>query len=790
MARTYALFCVLALASHAGASGIVLPSDSGVMPLALVSQNIRANLDGQAGVVSVEQVFRNHTSRPQEAVYIFPVPRDASVDGLSMWVDGKEMTGELLDAKQASKIYLDIVRRYRDPALLEYIGQDLLKVRVFPVPARGDAKIRVRYRFLAQSEQGVVRFTFPQRTDGRSTRTLEEFSLRLEIKSPAPIASVYSPTHAISVQRPGSREAIVEFSKLQSMLDRDFLLYYTTSDQPVGLSVMGYRPVSSEDGFALLLMNPNIEMEKRQRSPQDFVFVLDTSGSMSEAKMAQARDALKLFLGRLHADDRFAMINFASSVNTFDEDLAKPSRDMLERATKWIDDLRAGGGTAILPALLRSLEFRPKDGSRPFSVVFFTDGMPTVDETDPVKIVRAIEDKNSMNTRIFAFGVGDDVNASMLDHLAESTRAASLYVRPSEHIEEMASLLHEKISQPALTNVRIAASGVKLHEIYPIRLPDLFHGGQLVVLARYSGQGRATIRLQGRQNEAEREFIYEVEFPERTDSGRDFIEHLWARRKVGFLLGQIRLNGESKELVDEVKRLAKKYGIATPYTSYLVVPDLPIPVAAHGRAEFEELRAKLQAASLDRNNIAIGNPSDIIGNAERAGAVSARLEEFDKQLADALRPGGPPPGAAGVAFAKARRDMETQSTAGQNFARGGLVANQSGTLGVDLSLAEQQLRGQQKLVLSANRIVLGRNCIDVRGIWIDEEYDKNTPRLQVKAQSDAYFLLLERQPQLAELFVLGNHLNWIAPNGTALIIDPNSGRDTITDKEVDALFKR
>src|SRR5205823_673071 len=165
---------------------------------------------------------------------------------------------------------------------------------------------------------------------------------------------------------------------------------------------------------------------------------------------------------------------------------------------------------------------------------------------------------------IFTFGVGDDVNATMLDQLSERTRAVSTYVRPAEDIEVKVSGLYGKISHPVLANLKLSAGGaVEFAEVYPQQLPDLFHGGQLVVLGRYRGTGHSALKLTGSIGKDNRDFVYEVNFPEQTKDEREFVEHLWARRKVGYLLDQIRLNGEKKELVDETVLLAKKYGIAT-----------------------------------------------------------------------------------------------------------------------------------------------------------------------------------------------------------------------------------
>ena len=152
-------------------------------------------------------------------------------------------------------------------------------------------------------------------------------------------------------------------------------------------------------------------------------------------------------------------------------------------------------------------------------------------------------------------------------------------MRPEEDIEAKVSGLYSKISHPVLANLKLTTGdNVTLSEIYPPELPDLFHGQQLIVLGRYTGKGQAAIKLTGTVGKEDEEFVYETTFPDKTGESKEFVEHLWARRKVGYMLDQIRANGEKKELVDEVVALAKRYGITTPYTSYLIVPDAPMPV--------------------------------------------------------------------------------------------------------------------------------------------------------------------------------------------------------------------
>lgn len=818
---------LVAAGQQARAAGLLVPDDVKLPPLAMVNHKVTVAVEDQVAGTTVEQTFRNHTDRPLEATYLFPVPKGATVNKFTMWVDGKETAGELLDAKKANQVYTDIVRRTQDPGLLEYLGNNLMRLRVFPVPPKGDQKVKISFTSVAPMEQGVVEYVYPLKTDGRGARTLEEFSVKLTIKSQHPVQTVYSPTHAIDVRRKGDREVAVEFEKSQALLDKDFQLFYGLGDQEIGLTPITYRPVSAEDGYFMLLISPQTESMRTTRVPRDLVLVLDTSGSMSDLKMSQAKKALKQLLGDLGDGDRFGLVGFASTVRTYEDKLLPASADQLERARKWVDDLRAGGGTAIMPALDAALDLRSKDKGRSFTMVFFTDGIPTLDERDPNKIVKNITARaeKTENTRIFTFGVGDDVNAAMLDQLADSTRALSTYVRPAEDIEAKASALSAKVSHPVMTNVKITTTNVKLHEIYPPKLPDLFHGGQLVVIGRYSGQGPAAVKLTGLVGTEERELVYELTFPPKTDDGKEFVEHLWARRKVGYLLDQVRVNGESKEVVDEVVALAKKYGIATPYTSYLVVPDAPMPIAgAAGRGAImpgDRPGQPLQFGAAVPGGLPAGlapptgAPGPGAGGlattvapkavadfarekaAEGAqlgkrgdGVAGARGGEQDKLLDEAIK--GLPAEQRNAAYAEALRKTQDQTRAlkeaESNWQRGRVRQNQEGKLGVDLAEASNNLRGQSRLAIAACQQAYGRNCVEVGGVWIDDRFKADTKAVVVKAQSEAYFRILEKQPKMKDVFCLGNHLVWIAPSGQALVIDAGTGQEKLADEEIDKLF--
>ena len=305
----------------ADAHGLLIPADKSLPPLAMLNHKVKIAIDDQLAVTNVEQTFRNHTDRNLEATYIFPVPPGASVNRFSMWVNGKETKGELVEAKKAAQIYTSIVRRTQDPGLLEYMGNNLLRLRVFPILPHADQKVALRFTSVASKEGKLVEYVYPLKTNGKATSTLEEFSLTATIKSAHNVTNVYSPTHSISLKRASDQEVAVTFDQNQALLDKDFQLFYATGDKDIGLTALTHRPLSGDKGYFTLLITPRVEMSKKYQVPRDMVLVLDTSGSMRGAKMEQARKALKYCLDNLGKNDRFGLINFATTVNRYEEKL-------------------------------------------------------------------------------------------------------------------------------------------------------------------------------------------------------------------------------------------------------------------------------------------------------------------------------------------------------------------------------------------------------------------------------------------------------------------------------------
>ncbi|UCE17380.1 MAG: VWA domain-containing protein, partial [Gemmatimonadota bacterium] len=443
----------------------------------------------------------------------------------------------------------------------------------------------------------------------------------MKLHSRLPLKTVYSPTHDIVVTKQDDHRAEITYVEEHTKPDKDFILYYTVSRSDFGLNLLTYRE-SGEDGFFLAMIAPNVEMKRHNVMNKQILFVLDTSGSMSGEKIEQAKDALTFCLNNLNEGDLFNIISFDTEIESFVSEPVQATSQRIQEARDFVARLHADGGTNINDALVTALRQMNNDHHLNV-IVFLTDGLPTVGITDNPQILKNVTQANDSQTRIFVFGVGYDVNTHLLDKMSEQNEAVSEYVRPEESIEVKISNFYSKIAHPVLTDVALDFGRIDVSQIYPRRLPDMFKGSQLLLLGRYENEGHTTIRLAGKAGGENQKFTYEGSFPSRSETN-DFIPRLWASRKIGYLIDQIRLHGQNKELVDEVVRLSKKYGIMTEYTSFLVDMDVHVAMEElEDRARENFARAK----KVEKGAWAVGQAQN--AKRLRAQAMAPTNEFFD-----------------------------------------------------------------------------------------------------------------------------------------------------------------
>lgn len=570
MSRIALILAVLVSASLAHAQGILLPperlpGDSYTVEAVTLDVAVR----DQIADVQLSQTFRNTSSRPIEASFMFPIPPDATIDRFTLMVDGNELPAKLHARDEAQRIYEGIVRSQRDPALLQYMGYGILQTNVFPIPPGAERRVTLRYSQLCRRDADVTEFAFPLSAAGVSQRPIRSFTLSARIETPTGIRNLYTPTHSLVLKQTSERVATASLTQADFSTADDLRLMWTLSEQPVGATLLSYRPDPADDGYFLLLASPQVQAASSLASAKTVIFVLDKSGSMDGAKIQQARNALKFVLNNLRDNDTFNIVTYNEAVESFRPELEAFSDKSRQDAISFVDGIRAGGSTNIDAALQRAMGM-VSDASRPTYVVFLTDGLPTAGEKNEMCIAANAASANRAKARLFAFGVGFDLNARLLDRLATENFGTTEFVRPNQDIENAVSRFYSRMTLPVLASPTLALANARVNRMYPKTLPDLFAGGQIIAVGRYSSAGPTTIALSGQVNGQTQQFDFSGTLgSESSDQTYAFVEKLWATRRVGEIINELDLNGKNQELVDELVRLSTRHGILTPYTAFL-----------------------------------------------------------------------------------------------------------------------------------------------------------------------------------------------------------------------------
>jgi Ca-activated chloride channel family protein len=647
------------------------PADAGIVR---TKTDVRVRLTDRVLRYEVEETFVNRGGRIGEADYVFPLPKNAAFQDLQLEIDGELVAGETYGADEARRMYEEIVRRQRDPALVEWMGLGMLRTRIFPINPGETKRVVVRFQSVATREGDALRVDYfgGTRADAaRESRDNSPVNLVLEYPDRAGYGRAYSPTHAIDVADRGSNfEARVRGDARDATI-----LVPVARANAAAISVLTNAP-GREEGFAMITITPP-DRGNATTTPRDITLVLDVSGSMQGQKMSQARAAGAQVLGTLRAEDRFRLIDFSTDVHTFRDQFVFATPENLRAARRYLDDLDATGSTNIEAALREAMRIAPTPERLPV-VLFVTDGAPTVGERDPLRLADlARRDSRGQRPRVFSFGVGADVNVTLLEQLALEGRGTSQFVRPEESVERSVALVASRLVDPLLTDVRVRGSGISFSKMLPADGADVFAGQDLVVFARYRGEGNGTVTVEGLQNGRPVRWTTTVNFPERANEN-PFVARLWAAQRIGFLSAERRRNGGSSELDNEIKTLGERFSIPTEFTSYFVKePNMVQLQTRQGRAvgaatgnvgaapppsapvaQFEAARAAADQRAM-KSTVALDAvvATGATSSERRAGGHSFRL---DQDVWTDIRPAGTMREVTIKAYSKAYFDLLQQ----------------------------------------------------------------------------------------------------------------------------------
>jgi Ca-activated chloride channel family protein len=695
------------------------------------SSDVRVELVDRVLRYEITETFVNRGNRVGEADFMFPLPKGAAFQDLKLEINGEMVAGETMNANQARQIYEEIVRRQRDPALLEWMGYGLLRARIFPIAPGEQKRVVVRFQTVAPREGDALRVDYFRgvRTNQREANQRPEgrMSFVLTYPNDPMYGRAYSPTHSIyegdySTDTYGDRSfASYNRGSTRRVEIRDAhgevtLLVPIRRSAAAAISLLANAP-GNDDGFALITLSPPAVQPRAV--PRDLTFVIDVSGSMSGEKIVQARAAGKQVLRSLSTMDRFRLIDFSSDVRTFRDNFSVATRENIRAAERYLDDLDAQGSTNISGALDEALSSPVQSGRLPI-VLFLTDGQPTVGERDPSAIASSVA-KQRGSRRVFTFGVGADLNVSLIEQLALEGRGTASFVRPDESVERAVSIVASRLTSPLVTDVRIRADGIRLRKMHPSGPVDIFAGEDLVILARYDGSGNAVVRFDGQTTNGPVSWSTRVFFPDRSREN-PFVARLWATQRVGYLSAEKRKHGGSQEINDEIRELGERYGIPTEFSSYLVVEPGTV-----------RLRGNVGSGANQLSNIVV------TGAATNALAAAAPAVQFEA----------------------------AKQAAAQRSATSLSAADSSANM------------GYAGMGRSDNMTKAGTVTFVLRdSVWTDVRYKKSGMVLQVKPFSDAYFKLIEMIPDLREPLSVGER---VIVAGRSMAIElTSSGKERLT----------
>ena len=730
--RFLLLFSILSgLATVASAQGIIVPGPCRRCPdvpprptqflpraLPIKSIKISSTIRSQVATTHVEQVFRNNTDATLEGTYLFPIPESASITEFAIWDGANRLVGEVRPREEARRIYEDIVRTRRDPGLLEYAGKDLFQANVFPILPHSEKKLEITYTQVVRAEGGTVSYKYPLGI-GRQITQIESVAGRIEVESRDALRNVYSPSHSIDVNRTNDNRSVVSFESNPKQELQDFQLFYTISKEDFGLTLLTHRE-PGKSGYFLLMISPKEDWATQEYTAKDVVFVIDTSGSMAgEAKIEKARAALMYGVRILRPQDRFNIISFAGEERLMEVGLTYADQKGTARGEAFAKELKAIGGTNINQSLLTALgQFSDVDRERAKMLVFLTDGLPTVGVTQPERIIDNVRAAAKPGVRVFTFGVGYDVNTALLDKLAAENGGVADYIEPKENLEVKVSNFFARVNHPVLNNVQLDMGGVQTDLVYPRTFPDIFKGSQVTLIGRYNNDidlDRVHLTLTGLTAGMSRTYTYEnLRFPLRSETN-DYLPRLWATRRVGWLMEQVRTNGEQQELRDEIVDLGTRYGIVTPYTSSLALEDASVS-----------------------NNFFIGRRNVRESKADGASAMGSSRNApqgvVSVQSTPSPLPAQAPPtivtGEQAIKLSKASREQQ------------------------------EALRAKDEAKSSNVRRAAGKTFYLVEGVWTDSEFkaDAKLEETTVVFGTDEYFALLKKNSKLGSFFSLGERV--------------------------------
>jgi len=558
---------------------------------------VDARITGIVSTVTVTQEFGNPYPDPIEAVYVFPLPQNAAVYAMNMRIGERVIQGKIKPREEARAIYEQARDQGKTASLLDQERPNIFTQSVANILPGDVIRVEITYFQDLSFEQGRYEFVFPMvvgpryipgDTAGRSgtgwsadtdrvpdasrisppllppgVRSGHDIQVRVDLDAGMPFRELETPSHAIRMERQSPSRASITLSPGDTIPNKDFILrWHVDQKNPV----VGWLAHKDEQGGTFLLtLQPEVSPPLSRTAPREYVFVIDTSGSMHGFALDQCKRVVRKCLKDLGPEDRFQVILFAGSASQLAPAPLDATARNIRKAVRFIDAAAGSGGTEFLPALEKALQ-APADPERSRIVLFLSDGYIGY-ETQVLKYMN--EHRGDAN--VFPLGVGSSVNRFLIDAMARIGQGEPFVLLNDEDAKSVVERFFRYVSRPSLTDIQVRFEGVDVEDLQPEVLPDLFDGRPLSIVGRYRDGGRARVVLTGYLAGEPWKQTLTVDLPDR-ETGDSGLPLLWARRSIEAISDAMALGEISKEEARErITERALAYSLMSEYTSFVAV---------------------------------------------------------------------------------------------------------------------------------------------------------------------------------------------------------------------------
>ncbi len=611
------LIFFLAFGGVSKGAGLLKPTNGNAADVFIKSHHVNVTINNGFARTEVDQVFGNNSNVDLEAVYTFPIPKQASLSEVSLWIDGKEVIGEVVEKEQARKLYEDQVAKGNDAAIAEKNDYMTFDVAVYPVRAGGETRVRLVYYQPIEIDSNVGRYMYPLAEGGVDDQRIafwsvddqvhEAFSFDLTLKSAFPVKDVRLPGYmdkAIIEQAGAAEEeqlgqTDVYHVRLESAegdaLTRDIVVYYRLADDvPARVEVIPYRESKNTDGTFMVVVTPAADLQPVKEGV-DWIFVLDKSGSMSGGKIATLADGVSRVIGQMSPNDRFRIVTFNNSAQDFSSGYQNATGANVQSILAKIKTLNADGGTNLFAGI--SMAYNRLDDDRTTNILLVTDGVANVGPTGHADFLNLLR---QYDIRLFTFVIGNSANQPLMERLAKDSNGFAMNISQSDDIVGRILQIKNKVLYEALHDVELKFHGEKVKDLTPAKPGSLYQGQQLVMFGRYTGSGPVKVELRAKISGQERSWDCDADFPE-VDTDNPEIERLWALSMIDETMQEIREKGESASLRKNIVDFGTEYSLVTDYTSMVVLSEAQMEEAGIQRRNADRVNRERAAQQVRKN---------------------------------------------------------------------------------------------------------------------------------------------------------------------------------------------